>query len=57
MFSQDDRRLFSVAENGMMLLWKWTDERSTDSESILKFQSFKTGKRLKIGEKPNEYKV
>lgn len=27
-FSQDDRRIFSIAENGVMLLWRWTDERS-----------------------------
>ena len=54
-FSQDDRRIFSIAENGVMLLWRWTDERSAESESILKFQEFKTGKRLKTGDKPNEY--
>lgn len=40
-----------------MLLWRWTEERSQESESVLKFQAFKTGKRLKTGDKPNEYKV
>jgi periodic tryptophan protein 2 len=54
-FSQDDRRLFSIAENGTMLMWKWTEERSQESEAVLKFQAFKTGKRLKTGDK-NEYK-
>ena len=28
MFSQDDRRLVSIAENGLMLMWKWTEDRS-----------------------------
>ena len=36
-FSQDDRRLFSISESGTMLLWKWTEERSKESESVLKF--------------------
>jgi periodic tryptophan protein 2 len=37
LFSQDDRRLFSIAENGMMLMWKWSEERSEASEQVLKF--------------------
>jgi hypothetical protein len=37
-------------------MWKWTEERSKESEALLKFQSHKTGKRLKTGDKPNEYK-
>lgn len=40
-----------------MLLWRWSEDRSTESESVLKFQAFKTGKRLKTGDKPNEYVV
>ncbi len=36
-----------------MIFWKWTEEKSTESEAILKFQEFKSGKRLKTGEKPN----
>jgi len=40
-----------------MLLWRWTEERSAESNSVLNFQAFKTGKRLKTGDKPNEYKV
>lgn len=37
MFSQDDRRLFSIAENGMMLMWKWTSERSEAADAQIKF--------------------
>jgi hypothetical protein len=37
LFSQDDKRLFSIAENGMMLMWKWSEERSEASEQVLKF--------------------
>lgn len=51
LFSQDDRRLFSVSESGTMLMWKWSDERSDESNSVLKFQQFKTGKRLKVNDK------
>jgi hypothetical protein len=36
-FSQDDHRLFSIAENGTMLMWRWTEERSKESEALLKF--------------------
>jgi len=56
-FSQDDRRIFSISESGTMLMWKWTDERSDESQKVLKFQEFKTSKRLKVGDKPNEYQV
>ena len=56
-FSQDDKRIFSIAENGVMIFWKWTTERSAESESVLKFEEFKTGKRLKTGDKPNQYIV
>jgi len=40
-----------------MIFWKWTEEKSTESEALLKFQEFKSGKRLKTGEKPNQYVV
>ncbi len=40
-----------------MLLWRWTEDRSNESEAVLQFQAFKTGKRLKTGDKPNEYIV
>lgn len=36
-FSQDDKRLFSIAENGTMLMWRWTEEKSQESEAVLKF--------------------
>ena len=40
-----------------MLMWKWTEERSEESQKVMKFQEFKTSKRLKLGDKPNEYQV
>lgn len=55
-FSQDDRRIFSISESGQMLFWRWSDERSKESEAVLNFQTHKTGKRLKTGPNPNEYK-
>jgi len=27
-FSEADDRIFSIAQNGTILIWKWTDERS-----------------------------
>lgn len=27
-FSEDNSRIFTVSQNGTLLLWKWTDERS-----------------------------
>jgi hypothetical protein len=37
------------------LIWKWTDEKSEGVQRNLEFAQFKMGKRLKTGEKPNEY--
>ena len=48
LFSQDDKRLFSIAENGMLLMWLWTSERSEGAENQLKFQELKMQKRLKL---------
>jgi len=34
-FSEDNSRLFSVSQNGTMLIWKWTEERSKESNAVL----------------------
>jgi len=44
-----------VSQNGTILIWKWTDERSEGVQRNLEFAQFKMGKRLKTGDKPNEY--
>jgi hypothetical protein len=44
-----------VSQNGTILIWKWTDEKSEGVQRNLEFAEFKMGKRLKTGEKPNEY--
>ena len=38
-----------------MLLWKWTDEKTAESQKQIEFAQFKQQKRIKTGEKPNEY--
>ena len=38
-------------------MWKWTEDRSKETNSQIKFEEFKMGKRLKTGDKLNEYKV
>lgn len=53
-FSEENDRLFSVAQNGTILIWKWTDEKSEGVQRNLEFAQFKMGKRLKVNEK-NEY--
>jgi len=30
-FSEDNTRIFTVSQNGVVLLWKWTDEKSEAS--------------------------
>ena len=30
-FSEDDSRIFTISQNGVVLLWKWTDEISPES--------------------------
>lgn len=32
-FAMDNRRLFSVAQNGSLLFWKWTEDRSKESDN------------------------
>ena len=34
---------------------KWTDEKSEESQKQIEFATFKSQKRLKTGDKPNEY--
>ena len=56
-FNEDNTRIFSIAENGAILLWKWEDHRSEGVQKQLEYAEFKMGKRLKVGNdsKPNEY--
>ena len=44
-----------MSQNGTILIWKWTDERSEGVQRNLEFAQFKMGKRIKTGDKPNEY--
>lgn len=44
-----------MSQNGTILIWKWTDEKSEGVQRNLEFAQFKMGKRLKTGDKPNEY--
>jgi periodic tryptophan protein 2 len=54
-FSEDNERIFTISQNGTVLLWKWTDEKSEESQKQIEFATFKSQKRLKTGDKPNEY--
>lgn len=36
-FSQDDSRIFTLSQNGTILLWKWVDERSEGVQRQLEF--------------------
>ena len=59
-FSADSKRIFSIAQNGTLLLWKWTPDRSEEANSAIKFAEYKMGKRLKLttnADKPNAYQV
>jgi len=40
-FSEDNQRIFTISENGTLLLWKWTDERSEGAQKQLEFHEFK----------------
>jgi periodic tryptophan protein 2 len=31
-FSEDDKRIFTISQNGVVLLWKWTDTKSEASQ-------------------------
>lgn len=54
-FSEDNHRIFSISQNGTLLFWKWTEDRSKASDDQIRFEEFKSGKRLKTGSKPNQY--
>lgn len=36
-FNEDNTRIFTVSQNGTLLLWKWTDERSEGVQRLLEF--------------------
>jgi periodic tryptophan protein 2 len=54
-FSQSGDRIFSIAENGTLLIWKWSDEVSEEAKRVIGFHEFKNQKRLKLGKKEGEY--
>jgi hypothetical protein len=54
-FSEDNHRIFSISQNGTLLFWKWTEDRSKASDDQIRFEEFKSSKRLKTGSKPNQY--
>jgi len=59
-FSADSKRIFTISQNGTLLMWKWIPERSEEAEKMIKFAEHKMGKRLKLSssaEKPNAYNV
>lgn len=41
-FSEDNTRIFTVSQNGVVLLWKWTDEKSESAQKQLEFAKFKS---------------
>ena len=41
-FSQSGDRIFSVSENGTLLIWKWNDEVSEEARRVMNFHEFKS---------------
>jgi periodic tryptophan protein 2 len=39
-FSEADRRIFSVSQNGTVLLWRWNEHKSEESQKKLEFATF-----------------
>jgi periodic tryptophan protein 2 len=40
-FSEDNQRIFTISQNGVVLLWKWTNEKSEESQKQIEFAKFK----------------
>jgi periodic tryptophan protein 2 len=36
-FSADNKRVFTIANNGTLLIWRWTEEVSTEAKAVLQF--------------------
>ena len=53
-FSQGNDRIYSLARDGTILLWKWVEERSKEFKEQLRFSYQKTVKRPKISEENSE---
>jgi periodic tryptophan protein 2 len=53
-FSQGNDRIFSLARDGTILLWKWVEERSKEFKEQLRFSYKKTVKRQKVDEDSSE---
>ena len=41
-FSQDNQRIFTVSQSGQVLIWKWVNEKSEESQKQLEFAQFKS---------------
>jgi len=53
-FSQGNDRIYSLARDGTILLWKWVEDRSKEFKEQLRFSYQKTTKRPKISEDDSE---
>jgi periodic tryptophan protein 2 len=53
-FSEDNSRIFSIARDGTILLWKWVEERTKEFTEQAKFAHDKTIKRKKVTEYDSE---
>jgi periodic tryptophan protein 2 len=39
-FSESNERIFTISQNGVVLLWKWTSEKSEASQKQIEFKLF-----------------
>jgi periodic tryptophan protein 2 len=39
-FSSDSKKLYTIASNGTLLMWKWNDEKSEEAQAVLEFKGF-----------------
>ena len=47
-FSEQNKRIFSIARDGTIILWKWVEERTKEFNEQVRFSYEKTVKRKKV---------
>jgi hypothetical protein len=50
-FAEEQKRIFSIANDGTILLWKWVAERSEAFQNQMDFEEWKRSKKGKMDEK------
>lgn len=53
-FAEGQKWIFSIANDGTILLWKWVNERSESFQNQMNFEEWRWSKKMRTGEKDSD---